>query len=164
MRISLLAAASRNDVIGVRNTLPWHLPADLKYLKRLTHGHAVVMGRKTWDSVGRPLPGRLNVVVTRSNDFTPPDGVIVEHSIDSALGRSYECDELFILGGSEIYRQTIDRADRIYLTRIDAEFEGDAFFPPIDETKWVLASREAHEADEKNNYAYAFEVWEKRVL
>ena len=158
--VSLLAAAGTNDVIGVANGLPWHLPADLRYLKKTTLGHPVLMGRKTYDSVGKPLPGRLNVVITRATDFAP-EGVVVVHSLDEALARNYDCDEIFILGGAEIYRQSIDRADRIYLTRIETAPEGDAFFPKIDPSKWKLVSREEHEPDEKNKYRYAFEVWER---
>ena len=159
--VSLLLAASRNDVIGKNNALPWHLPADLRYFKQKTLGHPVIMGRKTFDSVGKPLPGRLNVVVTRSDSFAP-EGVVVVRSVDEALTRDYGCDEIFVVGGSEIYRQSIDRADRIYLTRIDEEFEGDTFAPKIDRSKWTLTSRDAHEPDEKNRYRYAFEVWERR--
>jgi dihydrofolate reductase len=158
--VSLVLAASRNDVIGKDNALPWHLPADLRFFKKTTLGHPVIMGRRTFDSVGRPLPGRLNVVITRSDAYAP-EGVVVVGSVDEALDRDYDCDEIFVVGGSEIYRQSMKRADRIYLTRIDEDFEGDTFAPKIDPTQWHLVSREEHEPDEKNRYRYAFEVWER---
>jgi dihydrofolate reductase len=158
--VSLVLAASRNDVIGKDNALPWHLPADLRFFKKTTLGHPVIMGRRTFDSVGKPLPGRLNVVITRSDAYAP-EGVVVVGSVDEALDRDYDCDEIFVVGGSEIYRQSMKRADRIYLTRIDEDFEGDTFAPKIDPAQWHLVSREEHEPDEKNRYRYAFEVWER---
>ena len=158
--ISFVLAAGRNDVIGKANGLPWHLPADLRYFKKVTLGHPIIMGRKTFDSVGKALPGRLNVVVTRSESFAP-EGVIVLRSIEEALERDYACDEVFVVGGSEIFRQAMPRANRIYLTRIDHDFEGDTYFPKMNPDEWKLVSREAHEPDEKNKWPYAFEVWER---
>lgn len=163
--ISLIAAMGRNRVIGRDGQMPWHLPDDLKYFKQKTLGHTVIMGRKTWDAMGRMLPNRRNVVVSRNADFRA-DGAIVVNSLDEALRHGSEGaagqQELFVIGGEQIYRMAMEKADRIYLTRIDAEFQGDAYFPEFDERHWRCVSREPHPADERHAHKFAFEVWERQ--
>ena len=157
-----MVARSDNRVIGKDNDLVWHMPADLKYFKETTTGHYVIMGRKTYESVDKPLPGRLNIIVTRQKDYHR-EGCIVVHSLEEAfaLGEKNRQEEVFILGGSQIYELTMDAADRIYLTEIQAEFEGDSYFPEIDYSRWKEVKREEHEPDEKNPHPYAFVVLER---
>ena len=162
MNISIIVAVSENQVIGVDNQLPWHLPADLRYFKSLTTNHPIIMGRKTYDSIGRPLPNRENIIITRNTHFKH-DGLVVVHSIEAALQhcQQQQHDEVFIIGGDTIYQQSISMANRIYLTRVHTYIEhGTAFFPVLDET-WQLVSAEAHTRDEKNDMDYTFEVYEK---
>ncbi len=144
MTLSAIVAMASNRCIGKDNALPWRLPADLKRFKQLTMGHALVMGRKTYESIGRPLPGRTMIVVTRQQDYAP-EGVQVAHSLEQALGMAHG-DEVFLAGGADIYRQAMDRVRRLYLTRIDREYEGDAFFPPLDLSAWTLLAEEHHPA------------------
>lgn len=160
---SIMVARSDNRVIGKNNELVWHMPADLKYFRETTLGHYVVMGRKTYESVNKPLPGRTNVIITRQPNYNR-EGCTVVHTVEDAfsLGERDGQTEIFILGGSQIYERTIDVADRIYLTEIKAEFEGDAYFPEIDATQWEELKREEHEPDEKNPYPYAFVVLERK--
>lgn len=143
MIITLIAAYDRRGAIGREGRLPWNIPEDMRRFRQLTDGHPVVVGRATWESIGRPLSGRTLIVVT-SRPLSPPAGVTVAHSIDDAIIRGEESgtDELFIAGGESIYRQTMDRADRLLLTEIDADFGGDRYFPPIDEGRFRLVSRE----------------------
>jgi len=160
MKVSLIAAMAKNRAIGVNNGLPWRLPADQRYFKAKTMGHSLIMGRRTFESIGeRPLPGRKTIVVSRRRDYAPP-GVEVARSLDEALSRA-EGDEVFVAGGEEIFRQTLDRADRLYLTPIDKDFPGDTFFPEFDESAWRLAEREHHAATPEIPFAYSFEIWEK---
>jgi dihydrofolate reductase len=161
MRLSLLAAVARNGVIGRDNQLPWHLSPDLKRFKRLTMGHAIIMGRKTFESIGRPLPGRANVVVTRRDDWRP-DGVVVAHSIEDALAQAVG-DEVFVIGGEDLFRQTIGRADRLHLTRLDENFPGDTFFPEVDPAQWRLVEREDHGPDADAPFAYSFLVYDRKT-
>ncbi len=156
--INLIACMGKNRVIGKGNQMPWHLPADLKYLKKTTLGHTVVMGRKTFESIGKPLPGRKNVILTRDEHFEAT-GCEVLHSIDEILSRN---EELYILGGANIYEQFMPFADRLYITRIEQEFEGDAFFPEIDES-WAEVSKDKGIQDEKNPYEYYFIVYKKNL-
>jgi dihydrofolate reductase len=160
--ISLIAAVSTNGVIGRDGDLPWRMPTDLKRFKRLTMGHHLVVGRKTWDEVGKPLPGRIMVVVTRDPDFALDD-VIVVHCLADALEAASEDDEIFVAGGGEIYRQALPLADRMYLTRIHAMIDGDTTFPEFDESAWILVEREDHLADEKNPYPFSFLTYEKEA-
>ncbi|HEY6140577.1 MAG TPA: dihydrofolate reductase [Thermoanaerobaculia bacterium] len=161
MRISIIAILAANNVIGRDNQLPWYLPADLKRFKALTTGHHLIMGRKTFESLGKPLPGRTNVVVTRSGGVCAP-GVVIVPSIDAALDVAKGDGEIFIAGGAQIYEQTIHRAGRMYLTRIHADFEGDTLFPDFDDvTEWQLTDSEHHEADEKNAWPYSFLTYER---
>ncbi|HEX2534960.1 MAG TPA: dihydrofolate reductase [Chitinophagaceae bacterium] len=161
MIISLLLAASENNVIGKDNALPWHLPRDLKYFRNQTWGMPVLMGRKTFESMGKPLPGRRNIVITRDNGWKHP-GAVVVHSVEEAESVAAESDirELFIIGGAEIFNSVLPRARRIYLTRIHETFEGDVFFPPIDES-WKLTRELKCRKDEKNKYDHSYQVWER---
>ncbi|MDA2937495.1 dihydrofolate reductase [Acidobacteria bacterium AH-259-A15] len=161
MRLSIIAAVSANQVIGRNNTIPWRLPADLKRFKSLTMGHHLLMGRKTFESIGRPLPGRTTVVITHRNDYAPK-GVLVAHSLNEAVKMASGDDEVFIAGGAQIYRQTLARATRLYLTLIHEEFEGDTYFPEINESDWLLSSKDAREPDEENPYRYSFLVYDKK--
>ena len=159
-RVSLIVAMAKNRVIGVNNTLPWHLPADLKHFKVLTMGHHIVMGRKTYESIGKPLPGRTSVVVTRNSNYTP-QGVIVVNSLEAAVSACGNDEEVFVVGGAELYRQGIKFADRIYLTEIDAEISGDAYFTEFNFKLWKESGRDSHAPDEKNMYPYHFVVYDK---
>jgi dihydrofolate reductase len=163
MTVSLIAAVSSNGVIGRDGGLPWYLPADLKHFKHTTMGHHLIIGRRTWEEVGTPLPGRTMVVVTRSRRFAP-EGAQVVRSVEQALELAVADDEPFIGGGAQIYRIALarDLVDRIYLTRIHAEVEGDTYFPEIDLDEWELISAEHHEADEKNEFEYSFLVYERQ--
>lgn len=146
MRVSLIVAASRNGVIGARGKLPWHLPADLQRFKKLTMGHPILMGRKTFESIGKPLPGRTNIVITRQKGFACC-GAVTASSLDEALRMCEKEQEVFVIGGADIFAQALPLADRIYLTRIDQDFEGDAFLFKIDPTVWKEISREESPAD-----------------
>jgi dihydrofolate reductase len=159
--IALVVAAARNDVIGERNRLPWRLPADLKHFKQITMGKPVVMGRKTFESIGRPLPGRANIVLTQSGDYTAP-GCQVVHSVDQALAAAAGSDEVMVIGGGTLYAACLSRATRIYLTRIHHDFAGDARFPALDVRQWRETYRRDHAADDKNPYAYSFIVLERQ--
>ena len=163
MRVSIIAAVSTNGVIGRGNGLPWRQSTDLKRLKALTMGHHYIQGRKTYDTVGRPLPGRTNVVITRQPDFAP-EGIVVVHSLEDALRVAANAgdDEAFVAGGAQIFEQALHRADRMYLTRIHAEVEGDTFFPEFDDvSEWTLVDAEHYDADEKNEYPYSFLTYER---
>ncbi|MBD8068077.1 dihydrofolate reductase [Bacillus sp. PS06] len=159
--ISLLVAIDKNRLIGKDNDLPWHLPADLAYFKQVTMGHSIVMGRKTYESIGRPLPGRENIVITRDESYSI-EGCKVIHSIDEILQLNSADQELFVIGGSEIFKGILPFADKLYLTEIDEEFEGDTYFPEIHFEDWELDSKEKGVKDEKNPYDYYFCVYKKR--
>src|SRR5690349_14066212 len=168
MIVSLIAAVAENNVIGKNNDLPWHLPADMKYFRDVTMGHCVIMGRKNYDSIPlkyRPLEGRTNIVVTRQKDFKA-EGCMVVNSVEEALieagKKSFSGSrEVFIIGGADIYRQTMEVADKIYYTKIHHSFEGDAFFPVINESKWKLLSCKDIPADAKNKFPFSFCVYER---
>lgn len=159
--ISLVVAVSENGVIGSKNGLPWHLPADLKKFKTLTIGHAIVMGRKTWESIGRPLPDRRMLVVTREPAKLAGAPVEAFVSLDAALAAAGE-DEVFVIGGGEIFREALPAAGRVYLTRVHAEIPGDVTFPDLPVSAWHETAREEHAADEKNPHAYTFLTYERR--
>lgn len=161
MTISLIAAMADNRVIGIDNTLPWHLPADLRHFKKITMGKPILMGRKTYESIGKPLPGRTNIIVTTDRGYQAP-GCIVVHSIDEALGATQESEEVMVIGGASFYEQLLPRADRLYLTLIHADFAGDAYFPDIDPTQWREIGRTDGEPDETNPYRYSFVVLERK--
>ena len=163
--LSLIAALGENRVIGVDNSMPWHLPGDFKYFKATTLGKPIIMGRKTWDSLGRPLPGRLNIVVSRQTDLAL-EGAQVFPSLEAAVERAeawaleHGADELMLIGGAQLYAQGLAQADRLYLTRVALSPEGDAWFPVFDENQWRLVSNLPNPA-EGDKPAYNFEVWEK---
>lgn len=162
MIISLIAAMDKNRVIGTDDgKLPWHLPADLKRFKSLTLGKPVIMGRKTFESIGKPLPERLNIVITRNKNYDAP-GCVVVHSANDALQVAGDVPEVMVIGGAEVFTEFLPLAKRLYLTLIDGIFAGIAYFPQWDSEKWCEVSREAHEPDEKNVYGYAFLVLERR--
>lgn len=158
--ISLIVAASTNHVIGVRGELPWRLSDDLKRFKQLTLAKPIVMGRRTWESIGRPLPGRQNIVLTRQAGFTA-QGCDVVVSPAAALSAADGAGEIMIIGGSQVYELFMPKASRIYMTRVQAEIDGDAFFPVLDEAEWLLTGTEAHAADEANEYAFDFRTYER---
>ena len=167
MTISLIVAAAKNNAIGKNGGLPWHLPEDMKYFKNITWAMPVIMGRKTFESLKKPLTGRKNIVITRQPDQIAiggiAEGAVIVKNLDDALFVAGETDakEVFIIGGGEIYALAFNKANRIYLTRVDAEPEADAFFPPVDSKNWQLVSRKDYEADPKNIYPYSFQVWER---
>lgn len=159
MTISIIVAASENNVIGNKGKLPWRLVADFKRMKELTMGHPLIMGRKTHESIGRALPGRRNIVITHQHVQFP--GCEVVRSLDEALESVKSEEEAFIFGGGEIYKQAMDFAERIYLTRVHVTVEGDVFFPEIDLTRWKEISREDHSADAENQYPYSFITYDR---
>ena len=164
MTISLIVAASENNAIGKDNQLLWHLPKDMKYFKNTTWAMPVVMGRKTFESMGsKPLQGRKNIVITRQPGWKS-EGVSVVNSVDGAVALAEELDykEIFIIGGGEIFMIAFEKAQKIYMTRVHAEIEGDVFFPVIEMKDWELISSTDHPADEKHAYAFSFEVWERK--
>ncbi len=162
MIICLVVAAASNNAIGKDGSMPWHLPNDMKHFKNVTWGMPVIMGRKTFESLGKVLPGRRNIVISRQDDWNA-DGAIVVKSIEEALNKAIETDakEIMVIGGGEIYKLLFQQAKRIYMTRVDAEPEGDTFFPSIDLNEWKLVSQKNHEADAKNAFNYSFQTWER---
>lgn len=156
MIVAQIVAVAQNNVIGRDNDLIWRLPADLKHFKNTTSGHHILTGRKNYESIGRPLPNRTTVIITRDKNYTA-EGCIVCHSIEEAIQYSKDQNQerIFIMGGGEIYKQSLALTDEIYLTEVKEEFEGDTFYPVLD-SEWIEESREAHQADEKNAYAYDF--------
>ena len=158
--ISIIVAVSENNVIGKDNKLIWHMPADMKFFKEKTTGHCVITGRKNYESIPekfRPLPNRTNIIVTRQTEYKAPGAIVVD-SIEEAIKKAKETGdtEIFIIGGAEIFKQTIDKINKIYLTKINHSFEGDTFFPEIDLTQWLEIRREDFLPDEKNKYPYSF--------
>lgn len=163
--LSLITAMDSNRLIGKNNSLPWHLPADLAFFKATTMGKPVIMGRKTFVSIGKALPGRQNIVVTRDSNFDAPDSEVAS-SIDAAIAIADDTEEVMLIGGASLYQQTIDVADIIYLTLIHHEFRGDTWFPEINPEFWKLVSQDDFEADEKNPFAYSLVkyVREKQLI
>lgn len=163
MLISAITAVAENNVIGKNNMLPWHLPADMKFFKNTTLHHPVIMGRKTYDSFKKALPQRDNIVITRRQDYKLADALVVS-SLQRAIeeAKNFNADEIFILGGAQIFQQSLPVINRLYLTRIHENFEGDAFFPELDFDTWKKIKDEYHGPDEKNKYAYSFQTWEKK--
>lgn len=159
--ISIVVAVSTNNVIGAQGQLPWKLSDDLKRFKQLTLGKPIVMGRLTWDSIGQPLPGRQNIVVTRQTDFIA-DGCDVVASPAAALAAAGDAEEIMIIGGSQLYELFLPKADRLYVTRVHAEIDGDALFPEIDEGVWRLIDKETHAADDANQFAFEFRTYERK--
>lgn len=155
MRISLIAAMDRNRLIGRDNAMPWHLPADLAHFKATTVGKPILMGRKTFQSLGRPLPGRENIVLSRDPEYSAA-GIRVVHDLEQAIATAGDIPELMVIGGATLYQTMLARADRLYLTFIEAEFNGDAWFPAWDPQEWRQTSLEKHPANAKNPYPYSF--------
>ena len=155
MIISIIAAMGKNRVIGKNNSLPWKLPADMKHFQDLTTGKPVIMGRKTFESLGKPLPNRMNIIITRDQNYKA-EGCIVAHSLDDALKAAENQKEVMIIGGSQIYKEFLPRADKMYLTLIEADFEGDAYFPGYKIEDWEEIDYKEHERDAKNQHNYTF--------
>ncbi|HIF88549.1 MAG TPA: type 3 dihydrofolate reductase [Candidatus Thioglobus sp.] len=161
MRLSIIVAMDDNHLIGKDNGLPWHLPADLAFFKKVTTGHSIVMGRKTYDSIGRPLPNRRNLVITRNTDVNI-DGCEVFNSIDSALSSAKDEDEVLVIGGANLCKQVLSQVERLYITHIEGVFEGDTYFPDYNEGDWQEISCESHTPDEKNPHHYHFKILERK--
>ncbi|PLR77237.1 dihydrofolate reductase [Bacillus sp. V3-13] len=160
--ISLIWAMDENRVIGKDNRLPWHLPEDLKFFKRMTMGHPVVMGRKTYESIGRLLPGRENIIITRNRDYEVPGATLFYSIADFVEYANGQGEEFFVIGGAEIFKEIFTAADRLYLTQIHAEFEGDTYFPDFDLNDWKLVSKEPGLKNEKNPYDYDFLIYHRK--
>jgi dihydrofolate reductase len=166
VKLAIIVAQDKNRAIGINNKLPWHLPEDLRYFKQVTMGKPIIMGRKTFESIGRPLPGRVNIVISRQENYAP-EGVRVVNSLDDAAELAESiclidgADEAMIIGGAQIYAQAIDRADRLYLTEVDAEINGDAWFPEFDRSAWNELGREDFLAEGPNPYNYSFIVLDR---
>lgn len=165
--LSLIVAAADDNAIGINNGLPWHLPEDLRFFKRTTMGKPVIMGRRTFESVGRPLPGRTNVILTRNKDYQAPEGVLVFDTLQPALDQLEAAgqDEVFVIGGGELFRETMHDAAYLYLTRVHCTIPGaDTFFPHVDHGEWLETWKEEHPADDKHEHAYTFYKYERTEL
>lgn len=160
--LTIIVAAAENDAIGLGNKLIWHLSNDLKRFKSLTNGHHIIMGRKTFESFPKPLPNRIHVVITRQTDYKAPDGVIIVNSLEDAIDASKSDSNPFIIGGGQIYKQALDVADKIELTRVHHEFDADTFFPKIDPSVWKETANTFHKKDEKHDYEFSFLTYEKK--
>jgi dihydrofolate reductase len=166
MRVSIIAAVAENGVIGRDGKLPWHLSADLRRFKQLTMGHTIIMGRRTWESIARPLPGRRMIVVSRQPGYrVGTDGVEVSSSLSESLSMVEEHggDEAFVIGGAELYKEAIPRTDRMYLTQVGAAIPGDTFFPEVNWSEWRLIERQNYTADFKNEYPYEFRIYKRLI-
>jgi len=161
MDIAIIVATDKNRLIGKDNDLPWKLSADLQYFRKVTMGKPIIMGRATHESIGRPLPGRRNIVVTSNKDFQT-EGCTVVNSIEQAISACKDEQEAMVMGGASLYEQFLDKAQRIYLTQVDAELEGDTWFPEWDKAQWKQISSESHMADDKNQFDYSFDVYERQ--
>jgi len=159
-RLSIIVAMAKNRVIGANGGIPWHLPAELQRFKRLTMGHHIVMGRKTWDSIGRLLPGRTTVIVTRQAGFTVP-GAIVAHTLEAAIAACGDDSEIFVIGGAELYAQALPLAGRLYLTTVDAEIAGDTVMPAFDASAWREVASDSFPADARNPHPYRCQTYER---
>lgn len=166
MKISLIVAKARNNVIGKDNRLVWKLSGDLQHFKRTTLGHHVIMGRKTFESMGKPLPGRTSIVITRNKDYQVPSPHYVVHSLDDALkiAEKKGLEQAFILGGAEIFKQALPLTDEMIITEVDAAPDGDTFFPPVDYSLWEKVSEERRSKNEKNEYNYTFVIYHRKPL
>lgn len=159
--LTIIAAAAENNALGKDNDLVWHLPDDFKRFKRLTSGHHIIMGRKTFESFPKLLPDRTHVIITRKKDYKP-QGTIVVHSLEEAIRVSKLDEQAFIIGGGEIYKMAMDTADKIELTRVHGEFDADTFFPEVDKSKWELVKEQYHEKDERHKYAFTYLTYERK--
>ena len=160
MRITLIVAAAENNAIGRDGDLPWRLRADMLHFRDSTTGHPVIMGRRTWDSLPKPLVDRTNIVLTRNAEFEASGGVVAT-TVDGAIKACGDAADCFVIGGGEIYRLFLERADRVLLTRVHAQIDGDATFPELDESAWAMTSSEAHSADDRNDHAMTFQCWQR---
>ncbi len=162
MTLSIIVAASENNVIGINNHLPWHLPVDMKYFKDTTMGKPIVMGRKSFEELGRVLPGRPNIMITRQPSYAA-EGLYIVPSLEAGIekAKTFGTEEIFITGGGEIFKIALPIVDRLYLTRVHAEVTGDTYFPEFDPKGWKLVKNDRHEKDEKHAYALTFQVWER---
>ncbi|MGM9987439.1 MAG: dihydrofolate reductase [Bacillaceae bacterium] len=158
--LSIIVAMGNNGEIGVNNQLPWSMPADLAYFKKVTTGHTIVMGRKTYESIGRPLPNRKNVVLTRNN-FSD-ERITVIHSLEEIKAYAHTDEEVFVIGGAEIFKELLAYTKKLYITKIHGDFTADTYFSPIEDSEWVLISEEYHDSDEKNEYPYTFCVYDRK--
>jgi len=161
MRLSIVVAMDDNRLIGKGNGLPWHLPADLAYFKKITTDNSILMGRNTYDSIGKPLPNRRNIVITRNSEISIK-GCEVVNSIEKALSITKDEEEVMIIGGANLFEQLLPNVSRLYITHIEGEFEGETYFPNYDENEWLDVSRESHQPDEKNKYAYQFSIMDRK--
>jgi dihydrofolate reductase len=159
-RISIIVAMARNRVIGADGAIPWHLPDELKEFKRLTMGHHIIMGRKTWESIGRPLPGRTSVIVTRQRGYSAP-GAVVADSLDAAIEACGADSEIFVIGGAELYTQALPRASRLYVTTVEAAIAGDTRMPEFDAGEWREVAATRHPADPRHSYAFRQATYER---
>ncbi|WP_114751246.1 dihydrofolate reductase [Pleomorphovibrio marinus] len=166
MKISIVVAKGENGVIGKENGLPWHLPSDLRHFKKTTSGHHVIMGRKTYESLGKPLPGRTHIVVTRDSSYQMPKSHYVVNTLEEAfnIGKSLGLDKIFVLGGAEIYKISLPHSDEMVITEVKASPDGDTFFPEVDFNKWEEVSREQVLKDEKNEHAHDFVVYKRKKI
>jgi dihydrofolate reductase len=167
MRKALIVAMSQNRVIGRNNQLPWYLPGDLKYFKQATMGKPIIMGRKTWDSIGRPLPGRMNVIISRNTQWRAPDGTVAAASLSEAMNKASAhaelegSEEVMIIGGGQIYAEALPVVDRMYITKVHADIDGDAFFPEVNWEEWKEIGREDFSASGNNPYDYSFVIYQR---
>ncbi|MDC6365764.1 MULTISPECIES: dihydrofolate reductase [Flavobacteriaceae] len=161
-RLIIIAAAGENNALGINNDLPWHLPDDFKRFKLLTSGHKIIMGRKTLESFPKALPNREHIAITRDDSYTPKFPCTIVHSLQSAIDLVKEDETAFIIGGGEIYRQAMEFATDIELTRIHANFEADTFFPEIDDTKWMLAEEVYHSKDDRHQFDFTYLTYQRR--
>ena len=167
MKIAMIAAVAENNAIGINNKMPWYLPGDLRYFKAVTMGKPIIMGRKTFDSLRKPLPGRTNIVITRDQDWQH-EGVKVVHSLDEALALAEDIalingnEEVMVIGGAQIYVQALDKADRLYLTRVYQSFEGDAFFPEINEDEWLETARQDMQSEDEDPLTFSYLVLDRK--
>jgi dihydrofolate reductase len=162
-RISLIVAMAKNGVIGADNRIPWHLPGELQIFKRVTMGHHIIMGRRTWESINRLLPGRTTVIVTRQSDYRVP-GAMVVNSLDDAIARCRGDEEIFVIGGADLFKAALPIASRLYLTTVDVEPAGDIVMPPIDWSEWCEATSESYAADERNPYAFRYAIYDRAAV
>lgn len=164
----MIAAVAENNAIGINNKMPWYLPGDLRYFKAVTMGKPIIMGRKTFDSLRKPLPGRTNIVITRDDDWHH-EGVKVVHSLDEALALAEDIalingnDEVMVIGGAQIYKQALDKADRLYLTKVYQSFEGDAFFPDINESNWLETARQDMQSEDEEPLTFSYLVLDRKA-
>ena len=161
MRLSIVVAMDENRLIGKGNGLPWHLPADLAFFKKITTGNSILMGRKTYDSIGKTLPNRRNIVITRNPEISITGCEVVD-SIEKALSITQDEEEVMVIGGANLFEQFLPDVGRLYITHIKGEFKGDTYFPHYDENDWIEVSRESHQPDEKNKYAYQFSIMDRK--